>query len=101
MKYYSEKDILTVLLKIIKKLNNALPIILHVSKLSLEYLKHLIDISDGKSTLTINSIRLKCDKLDISKYTFSNIKKMTKKYDLTFLNNDYFNRLSTKLLLIK
>jgi len=101
MKYYSEKDILTVLLKIIKKLNNALPIILHVSKLSLDYLKHLIDIGDGKSALTVNSIRLKCDKLDVSKYTFSNIKKMTKKYDLTFLNNDYFNRLSTKLLLIK
>ena len=78
-----------------------MPIILHVSKLSLDYLKHLIDIGDGKSALTVNSIRLKCDKLDVSKYTFSNIKKMTKKYDLTFLNNDYFNRLSTKLLLIK
>jgi hypothetical protein len=101
MKYYSEKDILTVMLKIINKLNNLLPIILHISKLSIDYLKHLIEIGDGKSFLTINSIRLKCDKLDTAKYTFSGVKKMTKKYDLTFLNNDYFNRLSTKLLLIK
>ena len=72
-----------------------------ISKISLDYLKHLIEIKDGRSSLTVNSILLKCNKFDITKYTFSNIKKMTKKYELTFLNKEYFNRLSTKLLLIK
>ena len=43
----------------------------------------------------------KVNSLDIGKFTFSNIKKFTKRYDLTFLNRDYFNRLSTKLLLIR
>lgn len=101
MNYYKEKDILAVLSKIIKKINNALPITFHISKISLDYLKHLIEIKDGRSSLTVNSILLKCNKFDITKYTFSNIKKMTKKYELTFLNKEYFNRLSTKLLLIK
>lgn len=101
MKYYSEKEILKSLLKIIKKLDKVLPVILHISKLSLDYLKHLIEIDDGKSSLTINSILIKYNQFDVGKYTFSGIKKMTKKYELTFLNYEYFNRLSTKLLLIK
>ena len=39
--------------------------------------------------------------IEAAKKQLAKAEKMTKKYDLTFLNNDYFNRLSTKLLLIK
>jgi hypothetical protein len=61
----------------------------------------LIEKNDGKAQTTINSMISKINKIDISKFTFSEIKKFTKRYELTFLNKDYFNRLSTKLLLIR
>ena len=100
-KYYSENELLNFLnlnLRIIEKL---LPIKIFISKYSLEYINHLVDIDDGKAYTTINSMVSKINSIDISKFTFSNIKKFTKRYELTFLNRDYFNRLSTKLLLIR
>ena len=86
---------------ILRKIEKLLPIKFYISKYSIEYLNHLIEKNDGKAQTTINSMISKVNSLDISKFTFNNIKKFTKKYDLTFLNKDYFNRLSTKLLLIR
>ena len=78
-----------------------MPIKIYISKYSIVYLTHLIEKNDGKAQTTINSMISKINKIDISKFTFSEIKKFTKRYELTFLNKDYFNRLSTKLLLIR
>ena len=101
MKYFKEYDILISLTAILRKIEKLLPIKFYISKYSIEYLNHLIEKNDGKAQTTINSMISKVNSLDISKFTFNNIKKFTKKYDLTFLNKDYFNRLSTKLLLIR
>ena len=73
----------------------------YISKYSIEYLNHLIDTKDGRGYTTINSMVSKVNSIDISRFTFSKIKSFTKKYELSFLNTDYFNRLSTKLLIIR
>lgn len=100
-KYYSENDLLLLFTNMMRKIEKLLPIKIYISKFSIEYLTHLVDKNDGKAQTTINSMISKINKIDISKYTFSNIKKFTKRYELTFLNRDYFNKLSTKLLLIR
>ncbi len=101
MKYFTEKDQLTYITNILRKVEKLLPIKFYISKYSIEYLNHLIDTNDGRGQTTINSMVHKVNSLDISKFTFSKIKTFTKRYELSFLNTDYFNRLSTKLLIIK
>ncbi len=100
-KYFTENEILNFLNKILRKIEKLLPIKIYISKYSIEYLNHLLEINDGKAQTMVNSMISKINKIDISKYTFSEVKKFTKRYELTFLNRDYFNRLSTKLLLIR
>ena len=85
----------------LRRVDRLLPLKIFISKYSIVYLDHLIGINDGKAQTTINSMVSKINNMDISKYTFSGVKKFTKRYELTFLNKDYFNRLSTKLLLIR
>ena len=81
-------------------MQRSLPIRVYNSKYSLVYFDHLINKKDGRGSILLNDIIRRFDK-EYSNFTFSDIKRFTKKYDLTFLNIDYFNRLSTKLLLIK
>lgn len=100
-KYYSETEILTLLSNILRRIEKLLPVKVYISKYSIEYLNHLLERNDGKAQTTVNSMISKINKVDISRYTFSEVKKFTKRYELTFLNKDYFNRLSTKLLLIR
>ena len=100
-KYYKESDLLKTLNTILRRIEKLLPIKMYISKYSIVYLNHLIEQNDGKAFTTINSMVSKINSIDISKFTFSEVKKFTKRYELTFLNRDYFNRLSTKLLLIR
>ena len=100
-KYYKETDILTFFTNFLRRVDRLLPLKIFISKYSIVYLDHLIGINDGKAQTTINSMINKINNMDIGKYTFSGVKKFTKRYELTFLNKDYFNRLSTKLLLIR
>ena len=100
-KYFKESDILNFFTNFLRKVDKILPLKIFISKYSILYLDHLIDINDGKAQTTINSMISKINSMDISKYTFSDVKKFTRSYELTFLNKDYFNRLSTKLLLIR
>lgn len=101
MKYYNEKDILTFLSYSLRKIEKLLPIKIYISKYSIDYLSHLLSKNDGKAYTTVNSIVTKMNNIDITKFTFSGVKKFTKQYELSFLNNDYFNRLSTKQLMLK
>lgn len=101
LSYYRENEILNFLLTNLRKIEKLLPVKIYISKYSVDYLSYLIEKGDGKAYTTINSMISKINNIDISKFTFSNIKKFTKRYELTFLNSDYFNRLSTKLLLIR
>ena len=100
-KYFKESDILNFFTNFLRKVDKILPLKIFISKYSILYLDHLIDINDGKAQTTINSMISKINSMDISKYTFSDVKKFTRRYELTFLNKAYFNRLSTKLLLIR
>ena len=100
MKFYSEADIIKHILIVMNKMRSMLPIKVYISKYSLSYFDHLLETKHGRGQLLLNDIQKNTDK-DFDKFTFSKVKIFTKRYELTWLNNDYFNRLSTKFLLIK
>ena len=101
LKYYKENDVLNFLSYSLRRVEKLLPVKIYISKYSIDYLSHLLSKKDGKAYTTVNSIITKMNNIDITKFTFSGVKKFTKQYELSFLNNDYFNRLSTKQLMLK
>lgn len=99
-KFYDEGDVIKAICNVLKKIKTILPIKVYISRYSLEYFHHLLESNQGKGQLLLNEVRNTADH-DSSRFTFSKIKQYTKKYELTWLNEEYFNRLSTKFLLIK
>lgn len=100
LKFFDEQDVLKIISATLKYIRIHLPIRIYISKYSLAHLDHLIIIDDARGSITVNDI-LKKINITFDKFNFRRIKKFTDKYNLTFLNDDYFNRLSTKLLLTK
>jgi hypothetical protein len=100
LKFFDEVDIINVIKTVLERMKRVLPVRIYMSKYSLIYFDHLLTKRDGRGSMLLNDI-IKRFETEYKTFTFSDIKKFTKKYDLTFLNTDYFNRLSTKLLLIK
>lgn len=99
--YHSEQEILEFLRKFIVKLEKMLPIRVCQSTFGVASLKHIISKNnDSRAAMVINQCIQRSTSVDMNAYTFQKIKTFTKKYELTFLNNDYFNRLKTKQILI-
>ena len=65
------------------------------------FFKELIKKDDGRAKGTILKIYSTLQKFKIENFTFAKVKKFAKKYDLTFLSNEYFNNIKTKQLLFK
>lgn len=99
-KYYSHDDIIKNIVYVLNKMKAILPVKVYISKYSLPYFDHLLKSRQGRGDLLLNDIQKNTNK-QFEKFTFSNAKKFSKRYELTWLNEQYFNRLSTKFLLIK
>ena len=98
--FYTEEEIIKQVSLILNKMRTMLPIKVYISRYSLPYFDHLLKTKQGRGQMLLNDIQKDADK-DFDRFTFSKVKAFTKRYELTWLNNDYFNRLSTKFLLIK
>ena len=99
-KYFKEGDIIKTVCNVLNKMKSLLPVKVYISRYSLDYFYHLLESKQGKGHMLLNDMRNTTSK-DNDGFTFSRIKQYTKKYELTWLNEKYFNRLSTKFLLIK
>ena len=90
---------------LIKKLEKKLPvlIIFQQESLDFEFLKNKCFWGDGKGIDFLNFLEVKCEKYENGLYNrnFSKIKEFTKKYELKFLNKNYFDNLKTKQILYK
>lgn len=98
-KYFNETKLLEFLDYVIVKIEKNLPIKILRSKLNVETIISLKSKGDGRALTLITKLIEKSNAFDVHNYSFENIKRLTKKYDLTFLNADYFNRIKTKQLL--
>lgn len=100
LEYYNEDDITKNISHVINRMKNILPVKTYISRYSLMYFKHLLEERKGRGHMLLNDIQKNTSK-DHTKYTFSKAKKFAKRYELLWLNEEYFNKLSTKFLLIK
>ena len=98
--YYKEENLLSFFDLFFYKLDKMLPVRVYKSKYNLTSLSNLLTLKDARASLVINGIVEKNKEYQLKEYTFEKVKRFSKKYDLTFLNNDYFNRLKTKHILI-
>lgn len=97
--YFKEDSLLEFLILVIQKIERNLPIKIFRSRLNITTLKDLKDKGDGRALTVITRLIEKSNTFNTSNYSFKNIKRLTKKYELTFLNIDYFNRIKTKQIL--
>jgi len=100
LSYLPENIVIVLLSSIIQKIGKVLPVRSYISRYSADYFSFLLKEGDGKGKLLLNELR-KESMVDSFNYSFNTINKFTYKYGLNWLNNEYFNRISTKLLLIK
>lgn len=94
--YYSEEDLINFLVKFFNKLEKMLPIKICVVNEDIFEL----DLKSDKLSLALNGCIQHFCNINSKSFTLEKIKKFTKKYDLTFLDKDYFNRFKTKVLTV-
>ena len=100
MNYYHEDDIVKHISSVINRMSRILPVKTYISRYSIPYFKHLLEMRQGRGHMLLNNIQQNTSK-DYSKYSFNKAKQFAKRYELLWLNEEYFNYLSTKFLLIK
>jgi hypothetical protein len=93
---YGKDSVLKFLESFIKKLECMLPFKFCIIPYNLSELSYVSIPYD----LILNSFISKQKNTDSKSYTFEKIKKFAKQHNLTFLDNDYLNRLKTKHVLI-
>ena len=99
-KFYSNEDITKFLLKFTQKIVKYLPIRIYTISSNFSNLCDSLNQNTGDSFLTANSIISFNNKFTDKLNTFEKIKKFTKKFGLIFLNQDYFENIKTKQILI-
>jgi hypothetical protein len=86
--YYGDRELINFLYRFINKLENMLPVrFVTIDKMLDEY-------------SMVNECLRKVKKVSKKQYTFQKIKLFAKRYDLTFLNENYLNCIRTKQVLI-
>jgi hypothetical protein len=100
LQFFNEDDIIKYISAVINKMKLILPVKTYISRYSVPYFKHLLEKQQGRGHMLLNDIQQNTAK-DFTKYSFSKAKQFAKRYELIWLNQEYFNYLSTKFLLIK
>jgi hypothetical protein len=98
---YSKESVDKAIVSAIRKISSSLPICVYRTQRNFNTIVKILESNDGMSGTLINSFKCAIEKKNISSYNFSKIKKIAQTYNLTFLNKEYFNNLSTKLLLVR
>jgi hypothetical protein len=83
--------------KLLTQLKKALPIRIHKNHIPFDY---IIKSSHGERQEIIARIKTTINESDFSNFSFSKTNAFTKRYNLLFLNKDYFKSLKTKQLLL-
>ena len=98
--FYGESEVNRYLHSIMLKLKKILPVRIYIGSIPFEELKQAVDNNTGEGVDFLKTTETYLEQYDFSKYTFSKIKLYTNRHKLNFLNQDYFNQLKTKNLLI-
>lgn len=97
--FFGESVVNEQLHKIILKIKNILPVRVYIGSIPFDVIKQQIDDNTGEGVDFLKTLEIYNNQCDMSKFTFSRVRQYTDRHKLTFLNEDYFNRLKTKQLL--
>lgn len=86
---------------IIRKMNTILPNLFYMCNDSFCFDDLCNDIKTGESSDVLNNIKSQLDKKHNKNFTFENAKKFVKKFGLTYLDKQYFNKVKIKSLVYK
>lgn len=86
--YYGEKELIAFIEKFIVKIENMLPVRFVITNKTMD--EHIM----------VNACLSKIKKVSKKNYTFEKIKLFAKRYELTYLNDNYLNCIKTKQVLI-
>jgi hypothetical protein len=97
---FDKNMFIDVQLELIKRVERNFPIKFHISPISYDnFMKNMQNIT-GDSINMVNFLRSKTEKTDYTKFTYNKILKFTKKFELQWLTENYFNDFKSKLLLV-
>lgn len=97
---YNDGEFYLLVKGLITKLERNFPLKFYISSYSYDKFMKLIDSGDGHAVYHINLMRSKLDTIGKNKYQYNLVHKFIKKYELTWLDENYFNGFKTKLLSI-
>lgn len=97
LKYYDAESLQKFLNKIVDKLKTVLPVRIYTNHLTF---KEIISSKHGKRAEIVSRIKNTIDNVDLTQFSFSKTNLFTKRYNLTFLNKEYFNTIKAKQLLL-
>jgi hypothetical protein len=100
-KYISEEELIIFIELLLRKTSKMLPIRVFITSYTFDYFVHLIKAKKARGIEILYKIKAFVDKISFEKFTFQKIRLFSKKYDLTFLSNIYFNAIKSKQLLLK
>jgi hypothetical protein len=84
--------------KTLKEIDNKLPINLYIAQKDFDY--YLDNKENGEYLELLSNLNILIDNNALKNKSFKDIKRYARKKGLTFLKEQYFNELSTKILLI-
>jgi hypothetical protein len=97
--FFSDSLINDELYQNVVKIKNILPIRVYIASEPFEMARLQIEENSGEGIDILSNIKYCIDNHQSERFTFSRIKQYTNRHKLTFLNENYFNRLKTKNLL--
>lgn len=97
---YSDSEFYLLLKGLITKLERNFPLKFYISSYSYDKFLKLVESGDGHAIYHINLMRGKLDTIGKNKYQYNLVNKFIKKYELNWLDENYFNGFKAKILSI-
>ena len=99
--YTTPKRFKTFIASVVSKLKTLFPIKFYISEVPFVEFDRIIICNTGEAKDIILTLQQNIKKFKIEHYTFSKIKQFIKSYELTYLDNHYFNQVKVKAIIYK
>ena len=100
IKYTDKNDFKIFINKFLVKFSKALPLRFYFTEMSYKLVYDIIIKCNGSTADVISELRSIDNSIDISKYSFNKIRYFAKKYKLTYLSTNFFEKVKHKQLII-
>jgi len=86
---------------VIRKLKSFFPVKFYVSDMQFEHFEHIVEEDRGTRREVAQNVHESLKKFKIENYTFSKVRQFIQNFELTYLDNHYFNQVKVKAIMYK